>query len=128
MDNNTVRFACDLRLEELAVVSIQFRATPSGKGILGPTIRLAEGKVSGSGGPLGTYRAGEWLHLEMDLRLGEGSYSISVAPREAEDPEKETFAFRDPAFQRCTWVGVISTGTAQASYYLDNLELKPVSP
>ncbi|MCF7847301.1 MAG: hypothetical protein K9M45_00515 [Kiritimatiellales bacterium] len=126
MDNNTVQFACDLLLDEKATVSIQFRKTPSGKGVLGPQLKIAAGKIACSGESLGSYSPGEWVHLELELRLADGNYTVWAKSSPDSKAQQKKMAFKDPAFSSCTWVGIISSGNTDSTFYLDNLVLKPV--
>ena len=117
----------DLRLDQGAELVQEWRESP-GKPYyyVGPRIDFRGGKILVSGRPLLDIPTGVWFHLEISAGLGpeaDGTWLLTVT-LPGEKPRRFTgLVFGSPQTRALTWLGFISTGSAAASYYLDNIRL-----
>jgi len=94
--------------------------------LVGPTVSVTpEGKVTAGKRTVGTIPLGEWVHVEIDIDLGDGApdaYGLKLSV-----PGREPTVVRVPhlssAFRKITWLGVSSTSDAATVFHIDNLKL-----
>ncbi|HZP85057.1 MAG TPA: right-handed parallel beta-helix repeat-containing protein [Chthonomonadaceae bacterium] len=119
----TFRFA--LRAEEGAIVDHEWRdwRTPAYK--VGPSFRLAEGRLLVNGKPLLSIPTGEWVRFEISAGLGaqaNGTWDLTVT-LPGQSPRRFAGLSGSPGFQELTWMGFLSMANAKTVYYLDDLSL-----
>ncbi len=91
----------------------------------GPSVYVeADGRVTAGGRPVGTLPPGVWAHVDLAFTLGPGAprtyrLTLTVPGR---DPVRLELPYAHPEFERLTWFGVSSLGTASSAFYLDNLK------
>lgn len=94
--------------------------------IVGPTVTVdAEGKVTGSGVPVGTIPLGEWAHVDIVFSVGEGVpkvYTMTLSGP-GRTPVTLELPFASPRFTKVTWLGISSTSTKATTFYVDNLRM-----
>jgi len=94
--------------------------------LTGPTVSVSpDGKVSAGNKVVGEIPLGQWVHVDINLELGEGkpkSYQfILTVPNR--DPIVADIPYVSQAFEKITWFGISSNSDAATVFYLDNLRL-----
>ena len=137
----TVRMQCHIRNDAAAPATIglefrQWRPANIGAGYLtGPHIQfMPDGKVmAASRGaqsrwtPVGQYRVGQWLRVEVEFEEGDGkprTYTLRFGERGLPLATVERLPFRSATFKACTWFGLVGADTARASFYVDDFRLE----
>lgn len=94
--------------------------------LVGPTVSIAsDGRVTAGGRDVGVIPLGQWVHVDIDIELGEGKpktyqFTLSVPDRE---PIVAEIPYVSNVFERITWFGISSNSDAAAVFYIDNLKL-----
>ncbi len=94
--------------------------------LAGPSVSMtADGKVTASGEDMGVIPLGVWVHVDIDIELGEDKpktyrFSLSIPGHE---PIVAEVPYRSAAFEKITWFGISSNSDAEAVFYIDNLKL-----
>jgi hypothetical protein len=123
----TVHGSFALRLGEGAVFFHEWR-TPGHPYKAGPSIRIADGKLTARGKELMEIPMGEWVRFEITCGLGAkatGRYDLGVKL-----PGRERFRrFHDlpcdAAMKSLGWWGFVSDAREASVFYLDDLALVP---
>ena len=94
---------------------------------VGPSLTIEpDGKLVVGGKTLAELPAGQWSHLKIAFSLGEGAakeYELTVTPG-AGPALTVKLPFVQPGFKVMTDLYVISNGTTEAAFYLDNVKLQ----
>lgn len=121
----TATCSYDLRLGTGAVVWNEWRDTSSPYRV-GPSLGVdAAGQLKAGEQPLLVLPHDQWIHLEVVCPLGkaaDGTWTLTVTlPGQA----PQTFAKLpcSPKFREFQWLGIISSATEKAVFYVDNLAL-----
>ncbi len=97
--------------------------------VRGPSVTIQPGgKIVHQGKVLMTIPAGKWVRFEVIMDVGEaadGHYTLRVWLPGASTPCEFTRLACDPKFQRLDWVGFASHAKENATYYIDEIELRP---
>ena len=98
----------------------------------GPSIVLkADGTVTASGKAVTKIAPGKWIHLEVQLDLGQPgqagaapkSYRLAVGVAGDKPQVFQGIPYADPQFSQLTWFGFASTGSPGSVFYVDNIAL-----
>jgi hypothetical protein len=95
----------------------------------GPSLWVSRGQLTVQGRRLLDVPAGQWVRLEIVVRLGRASTSqwdLSVT-LSGQAPRKFPGLPSHPAWKSLDWLGFVSNGDAKGVLYLDNLELSNVT-
>lgn len=91
----------------------------------GPSLTIANGRVSVAGRPLSDIPPGQWVRVEAAAGLGaasDGKWTLTVAL-----PGQPPRVFADlpchPDWKRLDWIGFVSNADAATVYWLDDLEI-----
>ena len=96
----------------------------------GPSLWVANGKLSVSGKPLLDLPTGQWVHFEVVAGLGNqstGTWEV-VVTLPGQPPKRFADLPSHPAWKRLDWLGFVSNGDAKSVFYLDNLSLSNAAP
>lgn len=94
--------------------------------LVGPSLSVdANGKVQSGKHAIGTIPLGQWVHVDIRFRLGQGTdgrwrATLSGAGR---PPITAEIPFANGQFKKVTWFGVSSTSNSRGVFYIDNLKL-----
>lgn len=94
--------------------------------LVGPTVSVSrEGKVSAGRQVVGSIPLGKWVHVDIDMDLGEGKpktyrFSLTVP---GQDPIVAEVPYLSDAFRNITWLGISSTSDTATVFYIDNLKM-----
>ncbi len=85
-DSSTIIMSADIMLDENTADGEMFKLTDkSGKSTtlikLGKNNRI----MTGDGGNIGLYQAGQWMHLDLEINLKKAQYSVYINGRSAEE-------------------------------------------
>ena len=72
---------------------------------------------------------GEWVHIELEARLGKGSprtFKLTVAPRSGPAQVLDDLPIPGSHFHELQWLGFSSTAAEDSTFFLDNIQLKRV--
>lgn len=128
-ETGTLRFSFDILMEAGAVAWIEWRdaANPYHSG---PSVNIADGKLTAGGNTFGKLPLGFWGHVEMTCALGKqanGKWSLA-----AQLPDQAPLQFDglpcDPKFRKLQWLGIVANANATAAFFVDNLKLEVVKP
>lgn len=134
-----VRFACDLlpgagQAPE-CYVGLRDYTVAGREYVDGPSILLkADGSVAAAGKTLTTVPLGKWVHLEVQVDLGEPgraapkTYRLSLTVAGDKEQVFEAIPFAQPEFSQLTWLGFSSTGKLGSTFYVDNVRLERARP
>jgi hypothetical protein len=93
--------------------------------LTGPLLRIApDGTLSAGDDPIGTIQNGVWAKATISFALGDdadGTYTVTVKPSGSQPEFTVTHPFGHKEFTSPTWLGIISGGTQDAAFYLDDL-------
>ena len=129
MGAGTLRVALDLRVEDGALPTIEWRDWFGGPIRTGPHIAVtANGKLVGGGRPLMDFPRNTWVGLETVCVLGRkrtGTFALTVtvpgeAPRTWND-----LPCRYPKFAKVNWIGIISDAQSETRFQIDNFRFEP---
>ncbi len=122
-------FSCDLQLDKAASVGIQFRTQASAANFpVGPSIRLQGGRVIATGkGEVFRYEPGRWVTVKVILRLdGSARYDLEIGTKGGKAVAFKNLVGPDDAFKECGVIVVMSPGTEESVFHLDNLVVEAV--
>jgi hypothetical protein len=81
--------------------------------------------VTASGREVGTMPLGEWVRVQIDIALGEGTpgtYQLTLrGPGLTAEPLE--LPYQNIAFREVHWLGISSSSEAASTFYIDNLRL-----
>jgi hypothetical protein len=124
-----VRGSFDVRIEPGAIGHFEWRDYSGGDYRIGPSVRIeGDGKLLSGGKPIGKAALGQWLHIEVACGLGDaanGRWTLRYGPRGGELSRFELPC--DPKFRKLDWVGFIADASIAAVFYVDNVNIGPVS-
>lgn len=127
LDRGRAKFSCDVRLESEARVHLELRDESGGSLVTGLSIRMTEkGRLQAGGKDLTGVPIGQWFHLELEFALGgdEPIYRLTLV-RPGKPAERfDRLHYLNPAFSRCTWLGIVSDATTHTHFYVDNVRLE----
>ena len=94
--------------------------------LVGPTVTVAsDGTVTAGKQAIGTIPLGEWVHVDISIKLGERTpktYQLTLTiPNQT--PTTVEIPYFEDAFEKITWLGISSTSDAATVFYIDNLKL-----
>lgn len=116
------RFSSDFRFEPKAECSLQFRSLADGNGAVGPYLIFRNGTLTVTGiDEKARFKVGQWIHLELLLHLNRGNFDINVVSDNAVVMMKKNVPLDDQDFNKCMWIGFVSSGKEESCYYLDNI-------
>jgi hypothetical protein len=133
-----VRFACEIlnsaRHPAECYVGLRDYTDKKREYLEGPSIQLqADGTLVASGKPLTKMPLGKWLHLEIQVDLGQPgqpapakSYRLLVAAAGQRPQVFEAVPYLHPEFSQLTWFGFSSGGKLGSVFYVDDVRLEPV--
>ena len=142
--SGTVRFACDLlngpEHPSECYLGLRDYTVKGREYVDGPSITIkADGTVTASGKSLTTVPPGKWVHLEVQLDLGQPgqpgqpgraaatkSYRLALTVAGEKPQGFDAIPYVDPEFSRLTWFGFASVGKLGTVFYLDNIRLELV--
>lgn len=105
---------------------IEARQYNDGDYTTGPAVAVTpDGTVIASGKELGSIPLGEWARVEIALNLGPsapGTYQI-VLRAPGREPVTAELPWVRKEFREIHWLGVSSSSTDKAAFFLDNLKL-----
>jgi hypothetical protein len=119
------RFGFALRIEPGVVIDHEWRdaAAPY---LIGPNLRVQEGKLHVGGKALLDLPVGQWVRIEETAKLGsqaDGTWDLGVT-LPGQEPRRWTgLKTGSPGWKSLEWLGFSSPGSARTVYYLDDLEL-----
>jgi hypothetical protein len=95
----------------------------------GPIVRVENGWITSNGQRLAPMPAGEWVRIELEMRLGDeadGSFDLVIrAPGEPPERVRE-LPFADAGVRQIDWIGFSTVSTAPAAWWLDDLQITNV--
>jgi hypothetical protein len=98
---------------------------------IGPVVRIENGWITSMGQRLAPMPDGEWVRVELEMRLGEnsrGSFDLVIRlPGEPAERLRE-LPFADAGVRQIDWIGFSTVSTAPAAWWLDELQIKNLSP
>ena len=116
-----VRSTFDLRLEDGANLSFEWRDWSEPQFYTGPHFSIRAGKLYSGEAPLDLPQ-GQWIHFEITATpgsAGDGKWAIQIVSPGL-SRKWEGLSFVSPKFQKLTWMGFSSNADAAAVFYLDN--------
>jgi hypothetical protein len=121
----TATCSYDLRLGEGAIVWNEWRDAANPYRV-GPSLGVdAAGQLTAAKQPLLVLPHDQWVHLDVVCPLGkaaDGTWTLTVTlPGLA--PQTFTKLPCDPKFKEFQWLGLISSATEKAVFYVDNVKL-----
>ena len=132
-----IRFACDLLSAAgqgaECYVGLRDYTIPGREYVDGPCIFVkSNGAVVASGKSLTTIPPGQWIHLDIQLDLGQPgqaaapkSYRLAVTFA-GKEQVFDSLPYQHPEFSRLTWFGFSSVGKPGSVFYVDNVRLELV--
>lgn len=121
----TFTFAVRQPSKSPARVQVEFRGLGQTREP-GPSIAIgSDGAVQANGKPLGKLVPDTWTSFELQFDLGEkstGTYTLTV--RNSSGEATHTLPFGSPTFNEIKWLGITAPGSADGTFYLDDLQLK----
>jgi len=121
----TTSFSFDLRVEPGQKLFIEWR-DDSQPYRIGPTLWVADGKLTLHGQPIMDFPSRQWVHLEMTADLGakaNGAWDLVVQVPGQSARRFDKIKTGHPQFKTLHWLGFSSMATEKAVFYLDNLQL-----
>lgn len=120
----TAHCSFDLRLEEGAMLWHEYRDWSVNPYLVGPSLNIVEGKVRVGEKELIVVPLSQWVHYEIEVKLGQPTWQLSVTV-----PGQQTQRFADlplasEKWKKLTWIGFVSNATGPSVFYLDNLKIK----
>jgi hypothetical protein len=95
----------------------------------GPALRFENGWITSMGQRLAPMPDGEWVRIELEMRLGEdsrGSFNLVIRlPGEPAERLRE-LPFADAGVRQIDWIGFSTVSTAPAAWWLDELQIRNV--
>ena len=122
----TVRCRFDLRVGP----GVEMYHAWRGEGGTGPRFFIREGRLESSGRTLMDLPQGDWVRIEVTAALGEaarGTWDLAVKPRGGPQRHFRELPMRDRQCKTLDWLGFVSNGVGDSVFYLDNIELIPLS-
>ncbi len=122
------RFA--IRLDENSQFKYQWRHYEGSRYRQGPTVFITPGgKVVHGRKPLLTVPVGAWVRFEVTCGVGDaaaGTYTMRVWLPGDKQPKVLADLAHDETFTRLDWVGLIANGQRRCTFYVDDVEVRPV--
>ena len=126
-DRGRVTVGFYLRLEAGCRVGVDLRDYFAGGFANGVSLGFDDaGNVRAGDRRLATVPVGEWFRVVIRLGVGPdntGEYSVSITPPDGETIEAADLPLADERFEVLDWVGIISHGTEEAVFYVDEVEI-----
>jgi hypothetical protein len=96
----------------------------------GPSLWVANGKLSVGGKPLLDIPTSQWVRFEVVAGLGSQSTRTweLVVTLPAQPPKRFNDLPSHPAWKRLDWLGFVSNGDGKSVFHLDNLSLGNTAP
>jgi len=122
-----VTISFHIRLEPEAVAEVEAREYGGGKYTSGPSLRIeGTGRLLAAGKELLQVPVDEWFRIEMKLAVGQAAaptYDLTVT-LPGEDPRLfPGLPMVKPEFSRLDWLGIMSPGTAEAVFFIDDVRI-----
>lgn len=120
----TQQFA--LRVEAGAQVTCEWREWEQNPYKAGPSLTVANGKLTVGGQPLMEIPTGEWVRFEISAGLGPqagGNWDLTVTLPNAAPRRFPGLTMANKDFSKLTWLGFLSNATEKTAFYLDDLEI-----
>ncbi len=122
-----IRISCDVMnsAEKPAQFEIEARDYSQGGYITGPKVTVtADGALTIGTAEAGALAKGQWSHIEMVFAVnGAKTFDCTITGGAS---VKKTVPFVSEKFKALTWFGFISSGTAAANWYIDNVKIDEV--
>lgn len=129
--DGVLRVAMDLRIEEGAMPTIEWRDWFGGPIKSGPSLSIkANGKLVVKGEELMDFPWETWVHLDIVCGLGSkraGTFSLTVAPSGGESQNWNALPCGYRKFGKVNWVGIISGAKAATRFQIDNFRFEKVT-
>jgi len=124
------RCSFDVRLEPGAELWHEYRDWSVNPYLVGPSLKIAEGKLYARDQELLAVPTGQWFHLQIVTKVGagaDGKYQLTVT-LPGKQPQQFDLPCVDPKWSKLTWVGFVSNATTKTVFYLDNVQLRNAAP
>jgi len=123
--DGTTRCSFDLRAEDGIDMYHEWRDNAALYNV-GPSFSIVKGKLSANNRALMEMPSGQWIHFEIEAKLGKsstGTWNLSVTL-----PGAQTRTFPDlksggTDWKTLDWLGFVSDATTATVFYIDNLKL-----
>ena len=123
-----VRHAFDVWLTPNVEFFTEWRDAVAYPQNVGPSVGFhGDGRVTVAGRPITTLPVDGWIHVEIEARLGNdapGVFKLTLIPPGETARVFGNLAISGTRFNEVHWLGFSSTATADAAFFLDNLEIK----
>jgi len=128
ISEGVVRQSFDVWFDPQAEFFTEWRDTAAYPQNVGPSVRFeGNGKVSVSGSELAEIPSEQWVHVEIEARVGkEASRTFKLTLTPAGEPSQvfENLAMVGGQFSELHWLGFSSTAAADTAFFLDNLKIQ----
>jgi len=118
----------DVKLQRHAQLSINMedRSRKGQDTLGGPKVLLKDGKLTALGLTPVTIPWDQWIHLEIDVEVGEqanGTFDLTVAPPGGAAQHFSGIKYRSPEWNYLQWLAFNSEGNGPSTISLDNIHL-----
>jgi hypothetical protein len=120
------RCTFDLRIEEGAFISYEWRDWRTNPYRVGPSLTIKGNKLQAADRTLLELPIGQWVHFEISAVLGQGkSGQWDLTVTKPGQPPSRFNALKNgsPQFEQLTWLGFTSNANATTAFHLDNIEI-----
>lgn len=126
----TLRMVLDLRIEEGAMPTLEWRDWFGGPIKSGPSLSIgADGGLSVAGRRLMTFPREAWTRVDVRCALGDertGTFALTVTPTGGESQRWADLPCGYRKFRKVNWIGIISGAQATTRFQVDNFRLERV--
>jgi hypothetical protein len=123
-----VRQSFDVWLEKDAEFFGEWRDASEYPRNVGPSVQFARGgHVSAGGKRLTAIPVGQWVHVELEARVGKGAprtFKLTVVSSGKTAEVFENLPISGTEFRELQWLGFSSTATRDTAFFLDNMKIK----
>jgi hypothetical protein len=124
----TVLQSFDVWMEKDAEFFTEWRDAAEYPRNVGPSVQLdGTGNVRVGGKTLAIVPSGQWVHVQIEARLGKGAprtFRLTLIPSGGPGRVFENLPMSGDQFAELHWLGFSSTATQDTTFFLDNLKIR----
>ena len=131
-----IRQSFDILLEPGALLYTEWRDRTQYPDCIGPSLTLdaqsgPTARVLVSGQQVASFPVAEWLHVDIDCKLGQGAdgeYAVSLTSAAGARQRFDGIRYTGAAFKELHWLGFVSTAVQEAVFFVDNVKITVTAP
>jgi hypothetical protein len=122
-----VRQSFDLRLSPGATLAVEWRDHGDAGYATGPHVTFDGAGKASAGGKTIAVPVDGWFHVEIEAAMGKSSpktFKLTLTPPNAQPQTLSDLPMPSRNFTKVDWLGFISVGAKDATFFIDNLQIK----